>query len=308
MKTLIVGAGSLGGYVGARLAEAGRDVTFLVRAGRAERLRADGLRVVSPHGDLTLAPHLVTADRLDQPFDIVILAVKGYALEAAVADLAPAVGETSVILPVLNGMKHMDVLASRFGADKVLGCAVKIMTKLDENGRVLQLAPLQDFAYGERDGRPSARMAGLEAYFRDTGIGARASTAIENEMWEKWVMLATVGALTCLMRGHVGQIASAPGGQDLALAMVAECAAVVAAEGHAVGEAFLSGFRTSVTAPASTQTTSMYRDLIAGQPIEADQIVGDLVARARSHGLAVPLLEATLVNLAVYQAGLQSTP
>jgi 2-dehydropantoate 2-reductase len=304
MRTLIVGAGSIGGYVGGRLARAGRDVTFLVRPARAARLRASGLQIVSPHGDLTLAPTLVTAEALGAPFDVVILAVKAFALDAALDDLAPAVGPTTMILPVLNGMKHMDVLAARFGASKVLGCAVKIMTTLDADGRVLQLAPLQDFAYGERDGMRSERVALLDAHLQDSGIGARLSPAIEREMWEKWIMLASVGALTCLMRGHVGEVASVPGGAALALAMLDECVAVVEAEGHPPSDAFMVGMRGAIAAPASTQTTSMYRDLLIRLPVEADQIVGDLLARAGTHGLRTPLLAAAMVNLSVYQASL----
>src|SRR3977135_1731442 len=112
MRMLVLGAGATGGYFGGRLAEAGRDVTFLVRPARAKKLRADGLRITSPHGDLTLAPQLVTPAAVTSPYDLVLLAVKAYALEQALDDLAPAVGAGTMILPVLNGMRHLDLLDS----------------------------------------------------------------------------------------------------------------------------------------------------------------------------------------------------
>jgi len=107
MRILVVGAGATGGYFGGRLAQAGRDVTFLVRPGRAERLRTDGLRIVSPHGDATLTPRLVTAGHIASAYDVVLLSVKAYALDHALDDLGPAVGPNSMVLPILNGMRHL---------------------------------------------------------------------------------------------------------------------------------------------------------------------------------------------------------
>src|SRR5665213_1506033 len=151
MRILIVGAGSTGGYFGRRLAEAGRDVTFLVRPARAENLRANGLQIRSPHGNVTLKPQLVTAGSIDNPFDVVLLTVTALSLDAALDDLAPAVGPHTMILPVLNGMKHIDALIARFGANAVIGCVCKVATMVDDQGRIVQLSKLQDFSYGEMD-------------------------------------------------------------------------------------------------------------------------------------------------------------
>src|SRR5271165_6604065 len=116
MRLLVVGAGATGGYFGGRLAQAGRDVTFLVRPRRAAQLRADGLQIVSPHGDVTLSPPIVTADTIPGPFDIVLLTVKAFSLDAALADVAPAVGKETMILPFLNGMRHVEAITERFSA------------------------------------------------------------------------------------------------------------------------------------------------------------------------------------------------
>jgi 2-dehydropantoate 2-reductase len=301
LRILIVGAGSTGGYFGGRLAEAGRDVTFLVRKGRAAQLRQDGLRIVSPHGDVSLAPQLVTADAIGGPYDAVLLTVKAYSLAAALEDLAPAIGPETMILPVLNGMRHMDLLVGRFGTGAVLGCVCKVATMLEEDGRIRQLAPVQELSYGEINGSLSARMQRLDDTMRGAGFDARLSTTIERDMWEKWVMLASLGGITCLMRGHLGEVNAAPGGRDFILALLAEVVAAVTALGHPPGETFLPAIRAGFTAPTSTQTSSMFRDLQKGAPVEADQILGDLVARGSGAGVAMPLLSAAYAQLCIYQ-------
>ena len=135
VRLLVVGAGSTGGYFGGRLAEAGRDVTFLVRPARAAKLRESGLRILSPHGDATLQPNMVTTAGPRRNLRRAPLTVKAYQLDAALADLAPAVGPETMILPTLNGMGHMERLAQRFGPRNVVGCALKVSTTLDDDGR-----------------------------------------------------------------------------------------------------------------------------------------------------------------------------
>jgi 2-dehydropantoate 2-reductase len=305
MRMLVVGAGSTGGYFAGRLAQAGRDVTFLVRPARAEQLRKNGLQIVSPHGDFTLEPRLVTAGRIDGTFDAVLLTVKGFALEAALDDLAPAVGPDTMILPVLNGMKHMDALVARFGEKAVAGCVCKIATIVDQ-GRIVQLSKLQDIAYGEMDGSASPRMKRLDAFMQGAGFDAKLSTTIAREMWEKWILLAAMGGINCLMRGNIGQIAAAPGGVEFALAFLAEVVAVVDAVGEAPREGFLTIAKAALTAKGSSQTSSMYRDLQNGAPIEADQIIGDLLARGKRAGIAMPLVAAAYANLTIYEASRQA--
>jgi 2-dehydropantoate 2-reductase len=301
MRILVVGAGSTGGYFGGRLAQAGRDVTFLVRPARAEQLRTNGLQIVSPHGDVTLKPQLVTAGSISGPFDVVLLTVKAFALDAALGDMTPAVGPDTMVLPVLNGMKHVDTLTERFGDRTVVGCVCRVATVVDQ-GRIVQLSKLQDLAYGEMDGSVSPRIKQLDAFMQGAGFDARLSTGIAREMWEKWALLAALGGINCLMRGTVGEIVAAPGGLDFVLAFLAEVVAVVDAVGHPMSDEFLTGARAVLTAKGSAQTSSMYRDLQQGSPIEADQIIGDLLARGRRAGIATPLVAAAYANLSIYQA------
>ncbi|MGB8278933.1 MAG: 2-dehydropantoate 2-reductase [Methylovirgula sp.] len=301
MRLLVVGAGATGGYFGGRLAQAGRDVTFLVRPGRAAHLQAHGLQIVSPHGDVTLAPQIVTAGNIASPYDVVLLTVKAFALDAALDDLAPAVGPKTMILPVLNGMKHMDALAARFGAEAVIGCVCKIAATLDEEGRIVQLAKFHELAYGEMNGATSPRIAQLDQFMQGAGFDAHLSSTIAREMWEKWLFLASLGGVTCLMRGTIGEIEAAPGGVDFVLQFLAEVTAIVKAVGAAPSEKLLAEISGSLTAKGSPLTSSMYRDLQKGSPIEANQIIGDLLARGRQVGVQTPLLAAAYAHLAIYQ-------
>ena len=305
MRILVVGAGSTGGYFGGRLAQAGRDVTFLVRPARAKRLQANGLQIVSPHGDVTLAPKLVTAGAIKAPFDAVLLTVKAYSLDAALDDLTPAMGPGTMILPVLNGMKHVDTLVARFGKNAVAGCVCKVATIVDDQGRIVQLNKLQDLAYGEMNGLSSSRTEALDTVMQGAGFDARLSRTIERDMWEKWVLLATLGGITCLMRGSIGEVEAAPGGAEFSRQFLDEVTAVVTAAGHAPSEPFLAATRGAVTQKGSPLTSSMYRDLQKGGPVEAEQILGDLLLRGRHLGVATPLLAAAFTHLSVYQAGLR---
>jgi 2-dehydropantoate 2-reductase len=301
MRLLIVGAGATGGYFGGRLAAAGRDVTFLVRPARAAHLRAHGLQIVSPNGDLDLTPRIVTAEAISGSYDAVLLTVKAFALTAALADVAPAVGPGTMILPVLNGMKHLDVLAERFGPQAVIGGVCRIAATTDKEGRIVQLAKFHSLAYGELDGSVSARITALDSFMQGAGFDAALSSRIIREIWEKWLFLAGLGAITCLMRGTIGEVEAAPGGRDFALRMLAEITAIVTAAGIAPSQAVLTNAREMLTAKGSPLTSSMYRDLQGGSPIEADQIIGDLLARGEAHGVATPLLAAAYAHLSVYQ-------
>lgn len=302
LRVLVVGAGAVGGYFGGRLAEAGRDVTFLVRGARAEKLRERGLEILSPHGDATIEPKTVTAEELSEPYDLILLAVKTYALEQAIRDLRPAMGEHSVVLPVLNGMRHIDALCASYGSSRVLGGVCIVATTLDDQGRVVQLRDDQQLVYGELDGTPSARIDRIDATMQGAGFTARASFRIVSEMWEKWAFIAATGAATCLLRGSTSEILAAPRGLDFMRAVIGECAAVPAAYASPLHVDTFERIRTTLTDPNGGLTSSMYRDLQKGAAIEADAILGDFCARGEAAGLALPLLGAAFAQLSIYEA------
>lgn len=307
MRILTVGAGAVGGYFGGRLLQAGRDVTFLVRSGRAAELARDGLVIESPHGgDVTLSkPATVLAENLRGTFDVVILSCKAYDLEGAIASFAPAVGPDTMILPLLNGMNHLDVLSERFGREHVLGGECRIAATLNDERAVVHLNKVHAISFGELDGGISARVRALSAVLTNAGFDAQPSDMILQEMWEKWVFLAALAGSTCLMRGSVGDILTAPGGDDLMLALLEECRAIAEEEGFPPRASFLSWCRPMLTTPGSTFTASMLRDLESNFRIEADHVVGDLLRRrnAVDPDLAgMSLLEVAYIHLKTYEA------
>jgi 2-dehydropantoate 2-reductase len=304
MRILVVGAGAVGGYFGGRLQEAGRDVSFLVHNQQAEKLRGHGLRILSPFGDATVRPRLVLAHEIFGEYDLILLCVKAYSLDAAMNDFARAVGTSTMILPLLNGMRHIDLLANRFGDSNVIGGVCFVVAEMDSDNRILQLTKTQQLIYGERGGNTSARMETLNQTMQGAKFEAKISQNIEQEMWEKWVMLSSLCAATCLLRGNIGEIAAVTGGAGVARGILDECSAIAAACGHAPSDAFLTRAEKTMTAPGSTLTSSMYRDLMKKGRVEVDQILGDLLNRGGKLGLATPLVEAAYVNLRIYEARL----
>ncbi len=280
MRVLVVGAGAVGGYFGGRLMQAGRDVTFLVRPGRAAQLAAGGLIIQSAYGDVTLRePATILAQELRAPFDVVVLSCKAYDLAAAIDAFAPAVGPETMILPLLNGMRHLDLLDARFGPARVLGGLCAIGATLNAERAVVHLNDTHSLAFGERDGGLSDRVQRLAGVLVGAGFDARPSARILHDMWEKWVFLTTLAGITCLMRAPVGDILAAPGGDELIRSLLGECAAIAEAEGFAPRAAFLAQTRAALTAPGSTLNASMMRDIEGNAPIEADHIAGDLLRR-----------------------------
>jgi 2-dehydropantoate 2-reductase len=299
MRVLVLGAGGTGGYFGGRLFEAGRDVTFLVRPKRAEQLRANGLVLKSPHGDACLKPKIATS--VDDEFDLVILSNKSYDLEAAMEAIAPAVERGAAVLPLLNGMRHLDALDARFGSARVLGGWCAVSTTLDADGTVRQLTQAQVLKFGERDGSRSARLEEIEQLMQGAGFDGRSTGRIVQEMWDKWVGLSTLAGMTCLMRASVGTIMQAPGGERLTMALFEEGRTIAAAYGFPVDGEADERMRRMLTERGSKFTASMLRDIENKGRVEGDHIVGDLLARGRAKGVQTPMLEIAYCHLKAYE-------
>ena len=281
MRILVVGAGAVGGYFGGRLLQAGRDVTFLVRPRRAGELGKHGLRIRSPLGDFHRpSPPIVSSEALADPFDLVLLSCKAYDLDGAMESFASAVGENTAILPLLNGMRHLDLLRDRFGPKPLLGGQCAISATLDADGGIVHLHNLQELSFGELDGSRSQRIETVASALLNAGFDARLSDEIRQEMWEKWVFIATAAGITCLMRAAVGDIVAA-GGADLATGLLTECAEIAAGQGFQPREVTLARARAILTAAGSPFKASMLRDIEGGKPVEGDQILGDLLRRAK---------------------------
>ena len=303
MRILMVGAGATGGYYGGRLALAGRDLTFLVRGRRAQQLQRDGIRITGPSGDATLpSPRTISADALKatEPVDVILLSTKAYSLDAAIDDIAPAVGPGTVVLPILNGMRHLDTLSEHFGRERVMGGSVRIVADMDNDGVIHQMTPLDHLSFGELDGGTTPRAEALRDILTVPGITLALSPDIIDTMWQKWWFLATMGAVGVLGGGTVGQIvASGPHGVDMVKAIQREAIAIAAANGQRADAGFAATNEQRMTQPRSALTSSMYRDMTKGLPVEADHILGDLLARA--NGTHAPLLAAAYTHLKVYE-------
>ena len=230
-RFLVLGAGAVGGYFGGRLAAAEADVTFLVRPTRAAALNERGLVIESPMGDLRLPVRVATADTLDGIFDTVLLTAKAYDLEQAIAAIRPVVGPGTAILPVLNGLGHLDRLDAAFGPERVLGGVAYIAATLTAEGAIRHLNRVHGIAFGERSGAVSRRVEPIAEAFASTPVNASISDNIMLDMWEKFVMISSLAGMNCLMRGSVGDILAADEGESLILELLTECEAIAAASG-----------------------------------------------------------------------------
>lgn len=301
MRALVVGAGAVGGYFGGRLLEANRDVTFLVRARRAAELASVGLPIRSRMGDVTIsAPPMILSEDVRSAFDLVLLSCKAYHLESAIESFAPAVGPDTAIVPLLNGMRHLDILSDRFGAARVLGGVSRIAATLNERHEIVHLNEIHGLSFGERDGTMSTRVQEIARLMAGVRFDSEASPNILLDMWEKWVFLAALASGTCLMRASVGDIASAPGGSDLMLGLLEECRSIAVSEGYPPRETFLERTRAMLTAARSPITASMLRDIENNAPIEADHVIGDLLRRANPGSAS--LLRIAYTHVKSYEA------
>ncbi|MFC4036711.1 2-dehydropantoate 2-reductase [Streptomyces polygonati] len=306
MRLLIVGAGATGGFFGVKLARAGRDVTFLVRPERVAVLREHGLRISGPGMDDRITPRLTTAAEIDGSYDLILLTVKATALDQAMEDIAPAVGPDTSIIPILNGMDHLDRLNSRFGRDTVLGGVALVATSVRGPGDILVLSPDASLTIGDQEGAVTPRTERARAFLADAGFDAKATDAILAAMWSKWVFIAGAGAITCLMRGTIGDVAAVPGGTAWARDVLTEAADIAAAAGFPVAESERGRYEGTLTQSHSPYAPSFYRDMIKGHPVEVEHVFGDLSRRAAELAVASPFLDLATMNLRVFQHQLDS--
>ncbi len=303
MKTLILGAGAIGGYAGGRLHQSGADVTFLVRPARREALQRDGLVIKSPKGDVTQQVNTVLGGAEGGPYDLVVLTCKAYDLDSAIEAVAPAVKPGVTVVPLLNGMRHLDVLDGRFGAGTVTGGLARVGVAMSPKGEILHTSPFAALSFGERDGKTGRpALVELDAAVKKSGLDGGLHGNIIQDLWDKWIMLCTLAAMCCLMRGTSGDILEAGEGQAIMLETAEECRKVAAAAGCDPGETGMSIVRAFFTQKGSRFAASMLHDLEKGSMVEADHVVGDMIARAKQAGIATPNLRMAYAHLQVYQA------
>lgn len=302
MRILVLGAGALGGYFGGRLLEAGADLAFLVRPRRAAQLAAQGLVIESPFGALRRPVTTVMVDEAEPGWDLILLTCKAYDLPGAIAAIRPAVDARTAILPVLNGLSHIEVLQREFGAGAVLGGLAKIQATLVPDGTVRHMNDWRWLTFGEVDGSISPRVQGFaEIAARAPGVIAEGVPDILFRMWEKLVHLGTAAIGTVLMRANTGEIARSPGGVAFMHRILERNAAIAAHHGHPMRPAYIEEFRQVFADTAGMYSTSMLRDLEAGGRIEADHILGFLLEAARRAGVPAETHEAAHIHAKAFE-------
>ena len=302
MKILVLGAGGVGGYYGGRLVQAGADVTFLVRPKRAAQLKQNGLIVRSPFGDIRQPVTAVLQEQLSPDYDLILLTCKAYDFDSAINAIVPALSRDTAVLPLLNGLAHIETLEKKLGKDRVLGGTCHIASTLTAEGEIHHLNQLHNLAFGERSGAKSARCETLAAAFAKTSVAWKLSETIDLDMWEKFVFLAALAGTTCLLRAPVGAIMETAEGEMISLEMLDECKKTAVASGYTPREKQMTKARQALTERGSNLAASMLRDIERNGRTEADHIVGDMLRRARGHKLQAPLLRLAYCHLQAYEA------
>lgn len=300
-RILVLGAGGVGGYFGGRLAQGGADVTFLVRPARREQIVRNGLCITSPLGDAAIPVKTVLAGELGPGYDIVLLTCKAYDLDSSMEAIAPAVQGACTIVPLLNGIAHLERLDARFGREHVMGGTCAIDVTLAPDGTVRHSGKLQRLVFGERDRQSTPRTRALADALARTTLTWEHADNVMLRMWEKLVMLSVLAGITCLFRGNVAEIMSAPGGRDTAEQALAANVDIATREGYPPTAEAARLAHSRLTDPNGEWSASMMRDMEAGRPVEADHIIGWMLEKARRHGVATPLLAMAYTHLKTYE-------
>lgn len=301
MKFLVLGAGSVGGYFGGRLAASGADVAFLVRERRREQLKRGGLIIESALGNLTTPVKTVAANELMPGYDFVVLTCKAYDLEASMDAIAPAMDGKCALLPLLNGMEHLEKLDARFGHQNILGGSCHIAAMLKSDGVIKHLNDIHRITFGERDKSVTPRIQAIEDAFTRSGVAAKLSSDIMLEMWEKIAFLSTLAGMTCLMRANVGEIVRTPDGAELMQRYFLACVQIATKCGHPPRMHVVENLNRVITERDSVLTASMLRDLEGGGQVEADHLVGYMLRKARELYIDDSLLSIAYTHLKAYE-------
>jgi len=300
MKILVVGAGAIGGYFGARLLENGENVTFLVREKRKELLNKTGLHIESVHGNAELIPRLITVNSPSETFDLVLISTKSYHLEQAIADLRPFVNEDTTILPLLNGIAHIDLLTEAFGEKAIIGGLCFIETTLKENGTISQKSPLHQLIFGELSGEETPRIQKLQSVFSGTNADFEYSDNINQDMWQKYLFITALSGITSLMESPIGPIMDLEGGRNTVTSLLEEITSIMNIINAPIKESIAADLFQKISGMGYDMKSSMQRDMEKLLPLEADHLQGFLLQHAKDHNIPVPVLETIYTKLVLY--------
>jgi len=304
MQIAIVGAGGIGGYFGARLIEAGEQVSFVARGAHAAAIREHGLRITSALGDATVRPRAVAEDPAALgSADVVVFAVKLPDAERAASQLKPLLHERTVVLPLQNGVDVVDLLAGQIGAPAVAVGAALISARIGSPGVVEHLGPFARLRYGPLRPAQSERMQAFHAACLRARIDAELLADPKRAIWEKFVFLVGMSSLTTLTRQPIGVIREHAEMRALLRQVMSEAAALARAEGVPLDEAFVDAQMAAVDKLPPGIQASMLGDLQAGKPLELPWLAGAVVRRSAQHALTAPANRFVAAALAPYVDG-----
>jgi 2-dehydropantoate 2-reductase len=286
MRYAVLGAGGVGGLVGGALAKAGHDVTLLVRPGRRD-LYSERLSVQSEALGNFEAPVRV-ADWLDEHFDVVWIAVKATALESALSTIAPEVLGDGILVPLLNGVDHVQRLRDRYGAERVLPGTIRVEAEQIGPGRVRHLSEFADVQVAPNPATRE-RTETLCEELRDAGLGCEVQDDEATMLWSKLCFLAPFALATTASEGSLGVVRADAGRWASLEQCVNEACAVGVAEGAKVApEPILATLK---EAPEGFRS-SMQKDVAAGRPPELEAIAGPILRGGTEHGIEVSVTRA----------------
>ena len=304
MKIAFMGSGGVGGLIGARLAQAGCDVSFIARGAHLAAMREHGLKLESPVGNVHLPNVRVTDDPGSLgPVDIVVIAVKLWDTGAAARAIAPLIGPDTGVLSLQNGVRKDEILRPIFGERALMGGVAYMGTAISRPGVILHTGTMQRVVFGEYDGRRSKRAETLLGFLQKTGIDARLSDDIRRSIWEKFVFLVGMAAVTATIRLPLGPILKHPLTRQFYLDAMREAAAVGRAHGVRLPEDIAEErLAFSDTLPAS-MTASLQLDLERGNPLEVEWLSGSVVELGAAVGVPTPIHRAARDILILHAQG-----
>ncbi len=304
LKFAVMGAGGVGGYFGARLANAGEDVSFIARGAHLAAIKERGLRVKSDNGDVAIDPVAATDDAAEiGPVDIVMFCVKLWETDAAGELIRPLIGPGTGVISLQNGVHAERRLAEILGAGHVMGGAASIMARIEEPGMIVHTGSLARLEFGETDGRRSARVEALLAACRRAGIDAAISDDVNQAIWRKFVFLTAFSAATALARSPIGPIRSDAAGRALIETLLGESLAVARAKGIALADDLERRLMKMIDATPADATSSMHRDLEHGSRLEVDWLSGAVVGLGAEVGVDTPAHRGAWQALRLHAGG-----
>ena len=304
MKIAVMGTGGVGGYFGARLAQAGCDVSFIARGTHLAAIREHGLKIESTLGDVHLSPARATNDpRTLEPVDLVLFSVKLWDTEAAARSIASLFGPGTGIVSFQNGVQKDDILRGVFGEKAVMGGVGYIATAIARPGVIKHTGTMQRLVFGEYDGRRSPRAEALLAACHRGGIEAELSADIRRQIWEKFVFLVGLSGTTATTRLPIGPIRENARTRAFLLDLMREAVAVGRAHGVALDHDYADKRLSFCDGLPADMTSSLYHDLERGNPLEVQWLSGGVVQLGEQVGVPTPANRAVWDVLALHAAG-----